>query len=119
MSNHSAVVHRNDVGDEFKVHFDDEQYQHYVPIRMAWTMCVQDRLPPGAAAALINQTHLFNDLYLLIDAEQKQIFDAIDGRRSISEIAETVKVSAPLAREFFQKLWWYDQVVFDTSATRR
>lgn len=119
LNNHSVVVHRNDVNDDFKVRFDDDQYLQYVPIRMAWTMSVQDRLPPGAAAALINQTHSFKDLYLLIDAQQKQIFDAIDGRRSISEIAETAKVSAPLAREFFQKLWWYDQAVFDTSAIRR
>ena len=119
LNNHSVVVHRNDVNDDFKVRLDDEQCLQYVPIRTAWTKCVQDRLPPGAAAALINQTHSFNDLYLLIDAQEKQIFDAIDGRRSISEIAETAKAPAPLAREFFQKLWWYDQAVFDTSAIRR
>jgi len=42
------------------------------------------------------------------------MYDAIDGRRSISEIIETVKYSSPHARDFFEKLWWYDQVVFDT-----
>jgi hypothetical protein len=42
------------------------------------------------------------------------MFEAIDGRRSISEILDKVneKGTSPL---FFKKLWWYDQVVFDTS----
>ena len=116
MSNHSVVVYRNDANDgEVTIRFDDEEYLRYVPVRMPWTMCVQDRLPPGAAGALVNQTHLFPDLYLLIDAQQKRIFDAIDGRRSISDIVGEVSESAPLARDFFQKLWWYDQAVFDTS----
>ena len=42
------------------------------------------------------------------------MFEAIDGRRSIEEIVATDK-DPSLARMFFEKLWWYDQVVFDTS----
>jgi hypothetical protein len=45
------------------------------------------------------------------------MFEAIDGRRCISEIVSKVGGS-PLAQVFFEKLWWYDQVVFDTSKTR-
>ena len=69
---------------------------------------------PGAAGVLLNQTHLFHDLFLVIDAQEKRMFEAIDGRRSISEIVDKVKEkgASPL---FFEKLWWYDQVVFDTS----
>ena len=45
------------------------------------------------------------------------MFDAIDGRRSIAEIAERAGGNELLsrARDFFEKLFWYDQVVFDTS----
>jgi len=42
------------------------------------------------------------------------MFERIDGRRSIAEI--NLDQSLPLARSFFERLWWYDQVVFDTSA---
>ena len=116
MSNHSVVLHRNDMNQEgLSVRFDEERYLRYVPIRLPWTVCVQERLPLGAAGVLLNQTHLFPDLFLLINAQEKQIFEAIDGRRSISEIVDDVKASATPARDFFQKLWWYDQVVFDTS----
>ena len=118
MNNHSLVVHRSGADkNRLPVRFDDEQYLRYVPIRRPWTMCVQDRVPPGAAAILVNQTHQFPDLFLVIDAEEKQMLDEIDGRRSISEIVDKVegKQAESRARAFFQKLWWYDQVVFNTS----
>jgi hypothetical protein len=115
MPNHSFVVHHNDVKSSSQVRFDEEQYQRYVPVRLPWTICVQERLPPGAAGALLNQTHPFNDLFLIIDPREKQMFDAIDGHRSIAEIVARVKASAPRTRDFFEQLWYYDQVVFDTS----
>ena len=115
MANHSIVVHHRDTNYGAQVRFAEDQYLGYVPVRLPWTTCVQERLPPGAAGALLNQTHLFNDLYLIIDAQEKQMFDAIDGRRSIAEILATVKDATPRARNFFEQLWHYDQVVFDTS----
>ena len=92
-----------------------ESYLQYVPIRRTWTMCTQDDLPPGAAGVVLNRTHLFDDLFLPINETEKQMYEAIDGRRNVSEIVETVKYSSPYARDFFEKLWWYDQVVFDLS----
>ncbi len=117
MANHSFVVHRSD-SDAPRFHFDDERYMRYVPVRLPWTICVQDRVPPGAAGVLVNQTHLFNDLFIIINEHEKRAFEAMDGRRSISEIVEKVEGIAPVAREFFEKLWRYDQVVFDTSKSQ-
>ena len=114
ITNHDIVAVPSN-SDGARVRFDDERCLNYVPIRRPWTICVQESLPPGVAAALVNQTHLFDDLYLFIDEQQKQMYDAIDGRRSVSEILEAVKGAAAPAREFFEQLWWYDQVVFDTS----
>jgi SAM-dependent methyltransferase len=121
MTNHDFVVQRNDVDQEpRKVRFDDEHYLRYVPIRRAWTMCAQEQLPEGAAGVLLNQTHLFHDLVIVINALEKRMYEAIDGRRSIAEIVDEVKGEASqLAPVFFEKLWWYDQVVFDTSKAVR
>jgi hypothetical protein len=47
----------------------------------------KERLPPGAAAALINRTHTYTDLYLSVDATVRNLFVAIDGERTIGEIA--------------------------------
>lgn len=116
MANHSFVAYRSDMNnDGAKIRFDDERYLQYVPVRLQWTVCLQDRIPPGAAGALVNQTHLFNDLYILVNSKEKQIYEAIDGSRSVAEIVEKVEGASPLAREFFEKLWRYDQVVFDMS----
>jgi hypothetical protein len=97
--------------------FDDERWPGYVPIRLPSTLCVQERLPPGAAAVLLNRAHPFHDLILAIRPQEKRMFDAIDGRRSIAEIAGHAGEHAR-ARAFFQKLWWYDQVVYDASKAR-
>jgi SAM-dependent methyltransferase len=119
MVRHSAMVYRNDrpTGAQ-SVHFDDDTCLDYVPLRLPDAICVQKRLPPGAAAVLINQTHTYTDLYLPIDARQKHLFDSIDGERTIGEIAR--KHGDPdTARALFERLWWYDQIVFDRSPARQ
>ena len=95
--------------------------QAYVPSKMSDTICVEERLPPGAAAVLINQTHTYRDLFMPIDSTEKRLFDAIDGNRSIGDIVERTlpsvqkELQPDMARTFFERLWGYDQVVFDTS----
>jgi SAM-dependent methyltransferase len=115
MVRHSVVVYRDDCpGGPQQISFAGDGWLDYVPIRMPDTICVEERLPPGAAAVLINQTHTYRDLYMPIDAQEKQVFDAIDGERTIREIA---RERGPLdsARSLFERLWWYDQAVFDAS----
>lgn len=63
---------------------------------------------------LINQSHTYTDLYLPIDAQEKQLFDAIDGEHAIGEIARE-HGHRDTVRALFERLWWYDQVVFDAS----
>lgn len=117
MPNHSFVAYRNDADHAgAKIRFDEDAFMQYVPIRLPWTACLQQSLPPGAAGVLVNQTHLFQDLFVIIKIHEKQMFDAIDGRRNVVEIMETANESdSNEAREFFEKLWLHDQVVFDTS----
>ena len=76
---------------------------------------------PGAAAVLINPTHAYRDLVMPIDSTEKGWFDAIDGSRSIGAIVESTLTSSQalaMANTFFEKLWHYDQVVFDASQCR-
>jgi len=117
MTTHSVVVVRDDASvDQSNVRFDDERWQRFVPIRLPYTICVQERLPSGAAGVLLNRSHQYHDLILVISAEEKRLFDRIDGRRTI-EIIEHLRNAEVLSRAqtFFQRLWWYDQVVFDES----
>ena len=58
---------------------------------------------------------------MLINTTEKLWYEAIDGSRRIEEIIQE-KISSSqkstyldMARTFFERLWWYDQVVFDAS----
>jgi SAM-dependent methyltransferase len=124
MVRHSLVAYRNDSASASQqLSFDGKTWLGYVPIRMPDTICVQDRLPARATAVLINQTHTYRDLFLPIDSAEKQLFDAIDGNRSIGEIVEKTlpssrRTNLEVPRIFFERLSWHDQVVFDSSRIR-
>jgi SAM-dependent methyltransferase len=117
MTCHSAVLHRSDATDDaVRVCFDRKGWLHFVPLRLPWTQLVQERLPAGAAGVLLNRSHPFHDLILVLDADDKQLFDRIDGRRSIGEITgHAPETESGRARTLFERLWWYDQVIFDMS----
>ncbi len=122
MVRHSVIVYRNDrPGDNRPIRFDDEGWLDYVPLRQPYTICVEKRLPPGAAGVLINQAHTYPDLILPINAHEKRLFNAIDGNRTVAEIVHSVASRTngqrrhKHARNLFERLWWYDHVVFDAS----
>jgi hypothetical protein len=122
MTHHSCVAYRRDrPADVRPIQFDGEDWLHYVPLRHPAVIAVQQRLPPGVAAVLINQEHTDTDLVHPCDAREKRLFDAIDGRRSISDILDVPPTSKgrrqhnQRGRAFFQRLWRYDHVVFDAS----
>jgi len=115
MVEHSVVAYRGDHVHAQPVAFDGDSWPGYVPVRLPDTIVVEDRLPAGAAAVLINRGHTCTDLYLPIDANQKALFDRIDGTRTIAAIACN-DAHRPMARDLFQQLWDHDQVVFAAHA---
>ena len=115
MLSHSVVAYRDDHPDGSpQPDFGADAWPAYVPIRMPDTVCVQERLPPGAAAVLINRTHPFRDLVLQINAAEKKVFDAINGSRRLADMPG----DAESTRRFFERLWLWDQIVIDASGGR-
>jgi SAM-dependent methyltransferase len=119
---HSMVAYRSDCPYVPQpISFAGDNWHSHVPIRTPDTICVQQRLPAGAAAVLINQSHTYTDLFMPIDSTEKRLFDAIDGNRCIGDLVESTlpssqrKTRIEIARAFFERLWRYDQVVFDAS----
>ncbi len=110
-----AFQERLDRTENASVNFDGDAWLRYVPVRLPDTIAVRDRLPPGAAAVLINRNHTYTDLYLPIDAREEELLTAVDGERTIAEICGR-RSDLDLARAFFQQLWRWDQIVLDTSA---
>jgi SAM-dependent methyltransferase len=121
MTAHSLIAFRSDHAPGAGVRFDDERCRSYVPIRLPSTLCLQERLPAGAAAVLLNRSHPYHDLILPIDHQEKRWFNAIDGGRSIAGIVNSSATDSlwPRAHAFFEKLWRYDQAVYDTTSARQ
>jgi SAM-dependent methyltransferase len=116
MASHSAIAYKDSSAANNGIHFDDDRWLLAVPIRLPWTQLVQERLPAGAAGVLLNRSHPYPDLILILTAEDKRLFDQIDGRRSVAEIIERASpADRKRARSFFESLWLHDQVVFDAS----
>jgi hypothetical protein len=123
MARHSVVAYLSDsAAGSRRIDFAGDAWLDYVPIRMPDTICVHDRLPLGAAGVLINQTHTYRDLFLPVGKAEKQLFDAIDGERTIRNVVAGVlspsnsATNLEMAHRFFERLWWHDQVVFDASS---
>lgn len=121
MVRHSGIVYRNDgPPGTHPISFAGNEWLRYVPIRMSDTVCVQGQLTTGPATVLINRTHSYTDLLMAVDSAEKRLFEAIDGSSTIADILSR-SFSAPeqfrrdRARTFFERLWWHDQVVFDST----
>jgi hypothetical protein len=121
MIGHSFIAYRDDsAGENQPVAFDGDAWRAYVPLRLPWTLCIRERLPAGAAAVLINRAHAYPDLALPINSEEARVFAAIDGKRTIEDIVWTAVGSdgTERARRFIERLWDYDQIVFDARGSR-
>lgn len=117
MVRHSVIAYRDDTpASSERISFGGDAWLNYVPVRMPDTVCVRERLPPGAAAVLISQSHTYRDIYMPIDEAQMRLLDAIDGDTRVGDIVEKVLPSEAsridMGRTFFERLWWHDQVVF-------
>ena len=117
MVSHDFIAYRDDRSEVSQpINFSGGSWRDYIPMALPGTVCVRERLPPGSVAVLINRSHMFTYLILTVDAFEDQLLGAIDGKRSIAEIlrfAVQYSDDERRARNFFERLWQYDQVVFD------
>jgi len=125
MVRHSAVVYRNEPASHQQISFNSDSWLDYTPIRQPGTIAIEERLPPGSAAVLINRNHTYTDIYLPITTGQKALYDLIDGQQTIRVIMDRIGNNTANEslqeniRRFFEILWQYDQIVIDASGSRR
>jgi len=92
--------------------FSSSAVDSWIPLATPTVTVIEERLPPGAAAALLNRAHTMTDLVMFVDRRQLELFRRIDGERRIGELGAD-------ADRFVERLWRHDLVVVDASATSR
>jgi SAM-dependent methyltransferase len=119
MVTHDFIAYRDDRSEVSQpINFVDDRWRDHIPIALPRTVCVRERLPPGSVAVLINRSHKFTDLVCTVDSFEDRLLGAIDGNRTLAEILQLAAQDGDGTRRalrFFERLWQYDQVVFDAS----
>jgi SAM-dependent methyltransferase len=117
MTRHRFIAYGSEqIAAERRIRFTGEQWRSYVPIRLPWTLCIRERVPTGSVAVLLNPTHEYTDLILPINSAEDRLLAQIDGARTLGEIVPIGKTNQrEHALQFFERLWQYDQIVFDAS----
>ncbi len=87
--------------------FTSESVDRWVPVPMPTATIVEERLPAGVAAALINRAHTEKDLVLFASSRESEMFRAIDGQRAVGELGSG-------ASGFVERLWRHDLIALDT-----
>jgi 2-polyprenyl-3-methyl-5-hydroxy-6-metoxy-1,4-benzoquinol methylase len=121
MVSHSFIAYRDDRPAEAQpITFTGDRCRDYVPVLVPWAARVREHVPMGGVAVLINRAHTFTDLICTVDRFEDHLLQAIDGKRTLNEIMRSAGVDRGAehsALSFFERLWQYDQVVFDASRT--
>jgi SAM-dependent methyltransferase len=114
MTRHSVVAYRDDNPRLPHIDFAGDAWLEYIPIRMPDTITIEEQLPPGIVAMLINRAHTYKDVGLPIRPHEKRLVESIDGKRTIGEMLSEPK-ERDAARALFERLWWHDQIVFNAA----
>ena len=121
MASHEVVVCRDERSPaSWRVGFDGGDWPRYVPIRNPALGISEQDLPAKTAARLHWESHAFPGINALVDSLQARLFNAVDGRRTISEVVSNAgaQFDEPAAREyarnFFRSMWIFDYFWFRT-----
>jgi len=109
MTRHTAIAYDSDDSTSGTLDFTDHNVGHWVPVPVTTAIAVEERLPEGAAAALINRAHTETDLVLFANRREHELFRSIDGKHTIADLGVD-EVG------FIERLWRHDLVVLDTTA---
>ena len=117
MDRHSFVAYRDDRSREPQpISFDGDAWRNYVPVRLAMDAHRQgSRAARRGRRAHQSEPHLSRSCASSSTPRRSGFFMAIDGERSIAEIAQRAgnALSDEQSRQFFKRLWEHDLIVFD------
>lgn len=108
MVRHTAIAFADDDPLSGSIDFSSPEVAGARPLVEPTAVVVEERLPAGVSAAILNRAHTDRDLVLFADRAQHELFRAIDGRHTVGDLG-------PDAVGFVERLWRHDLVVLDAT----
>ena len=108
INRHSLIVYRDDSSLPDPPVAWDGEWGRYIPVIPGTVIVVQENLPSGAAAAVVNRAHTDRDLVCFLTAGELAVFSAVNGTTALNAMPGA-------SRELFEMLWLHDLVVVDAS----
>jgi hypothetical protein len=109
IARHTAIVFSTTDPASGCLDFADPVSDRWRPIRVPTAIAVEERLPAGAAAALLNRAHTSTDLVMFVTGSELALFRKIDGTLTIGDLGAD-------ARALVQRLFRHDLVVIDATS---
>jgi len=117
----TSIAYRADrVGESPPITFEGDAWRGYVPLRLPWTLCIRDRVPPGFGGRPDQSgPHLPPTSLSRSMRHRSESLPQSTANRSIDEIQRGAAgaVGDEQARRFIEQLWEYDQIVFDATGS--
>lgn len=112
ITRHSLIAYRNDSPLPIPlVEWNNGNWRDYIPLVPVTVVVVEDRLPPGKAAAVINQAHVDRDLVCFLTDDELAAFRSIDGTTALGNISGATQ-------RLLERLWLHDLVMIDATDRR-
>ena len=110
MTKHDFIAYRDDrAGESQPISFEGEGLAALCAPAPAVDLVCRERRLPGASAVLINRAHAYPDLALPINPAQDRVFARLTASVPLARFCGAAKLGQ--GREFFERLWSYDQIV--------
>lgn len=109
INRHSLIAYRDDSPlPDPPIEWGTKNCNSYRPMVPSAVVVVEENLPPGMAAAIINRAHVDRDLVCFLTADELAVLSEIDGHTSLGSIPSATAT-------LFERLWLQDLVMIDAS----
>ena len=122
-ASHELIVRRDDLpGEPYRVSFDGNEWEGYVPVRNPHVGVETESLPQGAVARLRWEAHQYPEIAVSLDATQAAVVDMIDDGMAVSDLMSATGLGeadggVEYVRTFLESMWRFDYLWFKTGAS--
>ena len=121
-ASHELVVRRDDLPvQSYRISFDGNEWEGYVPVRNPHVGVETESLPQGAVARLRWEAHQYPEIAVSLDATQAAVLDMIDDCMTTSNLLSVTGLGeadggVEYVRTFLESMWRFDYLWFKTGA---